>query len=95
MEFKYYDPEKVASAIIKKGIRSYYNLCWGCVFTDVPPEDCFHSNLRSTSVQAEKMCHHCAETVEGDKKPFHFHVDDEFEEKVRELEKIFEIAIKQ
>lgn len=94
MDFKYYNPQNLLRELRKRDIvRGAYDVCMGCVFTHVPPEDCYHpvDDFEETSIQSEKVCPHCAITIEEGKEPFHFHTDKTISDRVNELEAILEM----
>lgn len=93
MKFKYYDPEILIPVLIEKGV-SYSRVCSGCVFTDIPPEDCIHGEnaMRSNSIQSDTFCAHCTDTIEESREPFRLHQDGTLEGRIKELEGIIEMA---
>jgi hypothetical protein len=96
MEFRFYDPDKLVPLFRKRGLNSpyAYQVCWGCVFTNVPPEDCVHraDEFKTPSVQSELMCEHCFDTIKESGMRFQLSVDPDFEQKVSELQEILERA---
>jgi hypothetical protein len=95
MEFQYYNPEKLVPILKERGVVPFfYRVCQGCVFTNIPPEDCIHDrdDFATPSVQSDTFCPHCLDTIEDSKEPFHLHDDKDLNKKVAELEKIIEMV---
>ena len=95
MEFKHYNPEKLALIFQERGITSSsYSVCQGCVFTNVPPEDCIHpsKDMKASSVQSDLLCPHCYITAEESQETFPIYADKTLVQKVAELETIIEMS---
>ena len=96
MEFKYYNSAKLVPIFKTLGITSSsYSVCQGCVFTNVPPEDCVHlsKDMKAPSVQSDLLCPHCYTTAEDSRKTFPLNVDKNLEQKIAELEEIVELSL--
>ncbi|MEI6058665.1 MAG: hypothetical protein WCP89_02740, partial [archaeon] len=74
--------------------NSDYKVCQGCVFADIPAEDCYHpwENFETPGVQSDMVCPQCCITINDSKRPFHFHKDPDMTQKVSELETILDMA---
>ncbi|MBU4069812.1 MAG: hypothetical protein KJ646_02420 [Nanoarchaeota archaeon] len=84
------------SQVFKKiGMPPSYSVCPGCVFTNVPPEDCIHhsEDMKAPSVQSDLLCPHCYIIAEESGETFQLHADKNLEQKIAELEKIIEMSI--
>jgi hypothetical protein len=95
MEFKYYDPKILIPRLKQAGIDlDYSRICYGCVFTGVSPEFCFHpqDDFSEPMIQSDEFCQHCVDTIAENKKPFHLSRDKNLGRKVAELEAIAQMA---
>jgi len=94
MEFRHYDPKALVPIFKEMRITSDYQVCEGCIFTDVSPAYCAHpeDDFRETSVQSDCFCRHCCDTIEESRRPFHLHKDPSLTQKKVELEEIIKMA---
>jgi hypothetical protein len=92
MKFRYYNPAEWVP-IFKRNLVGGC-VCWGCVFTGVSPEYCFHEEeaFEEPKVQSDPMCAHCTDTANEYKIKFHFHTDGTLADRVAELEEIRNMA---
>ena len=99
MVFNYYDPPRVIPLIRNARItQENYKVCAGCVFMGITPPDCFHHredfdlNFDIESIQSDRLCAHCSDTVAETQEPIHLHEDRNLPTKLAELERILKMA---
>lgn len=94
MEFKHYNPEILVPLFKKIGMPPSYSVCPGCVFTNVPPEDCIHysEDMDAPSVQSDLLYSHCYIAAEDSRKTFPLYLDKNLEQKIAELEEIIKMS---
>jgi len=94
MKFKHYNPEIIIPALRKLRVESFYEVCRGCVFTDISPEYCYRNprEFKVNSVQSDMFCPHCTAVIEADNERFELSADPNLEKKVEELREILRLA---
>ncbi|MBS3079087.1 hypothetical protein J4218_03125 [Candidatus Pacearchaeota archaeon] len=91
MEFKYYNPKRLVPALKERGVMAgAYRVCQGCVYTHVPPEDCYHhsDDFTDPGIQSDCFCLHCVDTIRDSGEKFYLRDDPDLNKKVAELEEI-------
>jgi len=94
-KFEHYDPKKLVPIFRERGYSpSSHSVCQGCVISGVSPSDRIHPNadFGAPEVQSDEFCSHCRDIVNENGKAFPLSADRKLSEKVRELEKIMDMA---
>lgn len=97
MQFNFYNPELLIPILRDRGIGPWsYRVCQGCVFTNIPAEDCFHEvdSFQSPTIQSDTFCPHC-DTIEESGEKFYLYTDKDLNQKIKELEEIARMAFEE